>query len=192
MISDDPSALDSAMIRPGRVDAIIELTRATRQQAEDLFNVFYKPYDEETPAYDLAKVPIWAKAFARTIRHREFSVASLQNFLLEHRTDPAAAITAMPEWVRGKRFPHLLNSPPPRLPTAQISAQSPEGLYSDTTDGAAELFVETKVGKHDRRQFAEDIKRDDGSDSDSRHIARGDEDHTSYDDTDEEDLEGQD
>lgn len=122
------------MTRPGRVDATIELGRATRQQAEDLFNIFYKPYDEETPDYDLAQVPVWAKSFAKQINHYEFSVASLQNFLLEHRTDPASAVAAMPEWVRQKRFPQLFTTAPVAAETApESSTPSPE-----RTDEAAE------------------------------------------------------
>lgn len=95
--------MDAALLRPGRVDCIIELREAVRQQAEDLFNTFYKPYDEEVPGYDLSQVPTWAKSFARQVKDHEFSCASLQNFLLDHRTDPAGAIEAFPKWLENKR-----------------------------------------------------------------------------------------
>ena len=100
---DDPSSLDSALIRPGRVDAYIEFTRATRQQAEELFNTFFKPRDEEQPDYDPDKVSSWAKAFAVCVDDCEFSPASLQAFLLEYRLDPAGAAAAMPDWVHKER-----------------------------------------------------------------------------------------
>lgn len=91
------------MIRPGRIDAIIKLKHATRKQAEDLFKTFFKPYDEEQPVYDSTEVARLAKIFAQCVREEEFSPASLQTFLLEHRLDPPGAAAAMPGWVRMQR-----------------------------------------------------------------------------------------
>lgn len=102
-VVDDPSSLDAAIIRPGRVDAIIELDYATKQQAEDLFNSFYKPREEEQPPYDITKVASYAKTFSSGITEGEFSPASLQSFLLEHRVDPPGALVALPEWVSKQR-----------------------------------------------------------------------------------------
>lgn len=129
------------MTRPGRVDATIELGRATRQQAEDLFKTFYKPYDEEQPEYDLTMVASWAKTFARCVDHCEFSPASLQGFLLDHRLDPAAAVAAMPEWVREKRFPELfVTQPPPETQAVTPREEAPTGLSGP--EGA------TSIGSH--------------------------------------------
>lgn len=128
---DDPSSLDAALIRPGRIDEIIELKYATKQQAEDLFNTFYKPYDEESPAYNLKEVASWAKKFSSCISDGEFSPASLQTFLLQYRLDPAGAVTAFPEWTRKQRedkaFTSLAHTPVVKEPTKLEGAEGEKG-----------------------------------------------------------------
>merc|ERR1719453_2166128 len=73
--------LDAALIRPGRCDVKVEVRYASRTQAARLYGRFFV----DAPAAD-------AEAFARLLPEYEVSMASLQGYLLEHRTDPQGAI----------------------------------------------------------------------------------------------------
>lgn len=117
--SDDLSSVDSALVRPGRIDAYIEFTRATRQQAEELFNVFYKTYDDEQPEYDLDEVSSWAKTFAACDEECEFSHALLQAFLLEHRLSPVSAVESMPKCVEEQMRPGIFTITTTRQSTSE-------------------------------------------------------------------------
>jgi chaperone BCS1 len=72
--------LDPALIRPGRADVKVAFENATSEQAERLFARFFP---REGPR---------AGAFACQIGDREFSMASLQDYLMLYRHDPEGAL----------------------------------------------------------------------------------------------------
>jgi len=73
--------LDPALIRPGRCDVKLEVRRASRPQARRLYLRFFP----EAPAKA-------ADAFAAALPEFELSMAALQGYLLEHKTDPTGAL----------------------------------------------------------------------------------------------------
>jgi chaperone BCS1 len=84
--------LDPALIRPGRCDVKVEVRRASRCQAARLFGRFY-------PAEEAAK----AQTFADALPEHELSMAQLQGFLLEHKTDAAGALAHVPRLLRSSK-----------------------------------------------------------------------------------------
>jgi mitochondrial chaperone BCS1 len=72
--------LDPALIRPGRADVKLAFGNATAAQAGRLFARFF-PKEIEL-----------ASAFAGRLEDRRFSMATLQDYLMLHRRDPAQAV----------------------------------------------------------------------------------------------------
>jgi len=72
--------LDPALIRPGRADVKLAFGNATADQARRLFERFF-PEDAAL-----------AESFAAQIEDERYSMATLQDYLMLHRHDPAAAV----------------------------------------------------------------------------------------------------
>lgn len=81
--------LDSALIRPGRVDRKIAFTVATREDVKALFKNFF---GDEMHMADLAD------QFAEKVKGG-FSIAALQGYLMTMKHDPQAAILHVEAWV---------------------------------------------------------------------------------------------
>jgi len=118
-------ALDTALIRAGRLDVHIEFTFASQAQAEELFKRFFHATDgptevrEEksnppttTPSrYTPAKPEILtsaerdalAKQFGESIPEKEFAMSSIQGLLLNFKTRPSQVIQEVPVWVEKER-----------------------------------------------------------------------------------------
>merc|ERR1719240_1236236 len=92
--------LDAALIRPGRCDVKVEVKKASRTQAERLYSRFY---EEATPES--------ARLFASSLPEREFSMAALQGYLLEHKADPRGALAHVPRLLRASKPLHVDNMP---------------------------------------------------------------------------------
>lgn len=98
-------SLDSALLRPGRVDVRIRFELATRKQAEDLFlQIFVE--DKVTPdekkvknSWNKDNMKEMACAFASEIPEKGLSPAELQGFLLNWKHEPAEAVARVKEWV---------------------------------------------------------------------------------------------
>ena len=77
--------LDSALIRPGRVDYIIKFDNITVQQVKQMFKRYM--FDEYTEAYETAFVTSLRKA-----SELDYSTCVLQSYLLNHIKSPKTAI----------------------------------------------------------------------------------------------------
>ncbi|KAJ3558700.1 hypothetical protein NM688_g759 [Phlebia brevispora] len=124
--------LDPALSRPGRMDVWINFKNATKWQAEGLFKCFFPfkpstPPDNDsvnsTPPQSQENLPLpkrkgtapvvpslseeelnlLAKRFADAIPDDEFSVASLQGYLLKNKTRPRECVEEAPAWVIQER-----------------------------------------------------------------------------------------
>jgi len=84
--------LDPALVRPGRCDLKVEVRRASRVQARKLFSRFFN----EAPEADAA-------AFASALPEYELSMAALQGYLLEHKTDAAGALAHVQRLLRASK-----------------------------------------------------------------------------------------
>ncbi|KAI0397995.1 P-loop containing nucleoside triphosphate hydrolase protein [Xylariaceae sp. FL0594] len=103
--------LDSALIRPGRIDKIIHMGKMERPMAEDMFTRIYKTYfkhnrpAEDSDAYDEDTVPPalekLASEFAAGFPEDTVTPAQLQGYLVDHRRSPKAAIAGLQAWAAG-------------------------------------------------------------------------------------------
>ncbi|KAL1735453.1 P-loop containing nucleoside triphosphate hydrolase protein [Schizophyllum commune] len=124
-------ALDPALCRPGRMDVHVEFKLASRYQARELFRHFYAPrhkdqcasksdsacigtrtgsdsgYQSVASGYrsfrlEAAVADALAARFAEAIPEREFSMASLQGYLMGYKVRPQDAVDNVERWVAGQ------------------------------------------------------------------------------------------
>ncbi|KAL9093804.1 MAG: hypothetical protein Q9159_000106 [Coniocarpon cinnabarinum] len=118
MTSNDPESLDSALIRPGRVDKQVYFGYATRYHTRQLFNQMFvgdETHDStnNTAAFDDEKrsetshdrsrhtateIDLMATKFAELLPEAMFSPAEIQGFLLMRRKSPQKALDDAPRW----------------------------------------------------------------------------------------------
>jgi mitochondrial chaperone BCS1 len=104
MTTNHLEALDSALLRPGRVDLRIHFELAARKQAEDIFlQIFTDLSDQELEKTNNMVVDDnlgeLARTFAAEIAEQTLSPAEIQGFLMDWKTSPADAIAKVKEWV---------------------------------------------------------------------------------------------
>lgn len=92
--------LDPALIRPGRCDVKVEVRRASRQQARQLFSRFFVERAEAD-----------AVAFAEALPEYELSMATLQGYLLEHKADADGALAHVQRLLRSSKPMHVERMP---------------------------------------------------------------------------------
>ncbi|RGP71401.1 mitochondrial chaperone bcs1 [Fusarium sporotrichioides] len=117
--------LDKALIRPGRVDKIVQFGLADADMSASIFRAIYAPYEgedvdvgavktkyldpeealkqaklaEKTRLETLERVSALATKFAAKVPSLEFSPAEIQGLLLKNKRNPEAVIDAVDEWV---------------------------------------------------------------------------------------------
>lgn len=87
--------LDPALIRPGRVDLMLELGNASEKQCREMFSKFYP----EAPLEDAVK-------FGTILHGKDVSMAALQGFFLLHKDKPFDALSAAPKLVASAHVAH--------------------------------------------------------------------------------------
>ncbi|KAI0169034.1 BCS1 N terminal-domain-containing protein [Hypoxylon sp. FL1284] len=129
MTTNHRDQLDSALIRPGRVDMIVEFGLADEGMSAAIFRAIFAHLDGDDDnedsaadisldadererkaaekAKELAAHDAWveaqAKEFAAKIPTHEFSPAELQGFLMKHKRDARAAIDNVEEFIEQTR-----------------------------------------------------------------------------------------
>ncbi|KAF2198815.1 P-loop containing nucleoside triphosphate hydrolase protein [Delitschia confertaspora ATCC 74209] len=106
MTTNHAEHLDSALLRPGRVDMQIRFTLATKQQARDIFIRMYsddRTKKTDTDDYDSEldvpeNVRELAEQFAERIPECRLSPAEVQGFLLTRKKEPERAVEEVEEW----------------------------------------------------------------------------------------------
>ena len=96
MTTNDPEKLDPALVRPGRVDVRVDFNRATHQQVKEIFfNMYSRDSNTEegieSGAYE-KQVRDMAGDFAEKLPENTFSLAEVQNFLIERKKNPRMAV----------------------------------------------------------------------------------------------------
>ncbi|KAI1416573.1 BCS1 N terminal-domain-containing protein [Hypoxylon sp. FL1857] len=120
--------LDSALIRPGRIDMIVEFGLADEEMTSSIFRAIFARLDGDDGPEDTtevlldadarkklqeekaqkwvaeeARVNALAEEFAAKIPAHEFSPAELQGFLLKHKRDAEAAVANVEEFIEKTR-----------------------------------------------------------------------------------------
>ncbi|KAF5315404.1 hypothetical protein D9619_007312 [Psilocybe cf. subviscida] len=99
-------SIPDSLFGNGLIDRSIECTLATKEQMVSLFNKFFPtshgiPHSA-APGFNNLKVPLLAdlaEEFAREIPEYSFSLTELQQYLIPHKSSPAAAIAGIGKWV---------------------------------------------------------------------------------------------
>ena len=136
--------IDPALRRPGRMDVHVEFKLASQSQAAGLFKRFYMSDDvaatgeKEVPGsgknlvpshrkgLDLAELVLLSEKFKEHIPDGQFSMASLQGYLMMHKDQPHNAIERVEAWVEGERVKkrRVVKNPAKRLLMALKSGKS--------------------------------------------------------------------
>ncbi|ROW08482.1 hypothetical protein VMCG_03026 [Cytospora schulzeri] len=130
MTTNHMEKLDKALIRPGRVDMIVQFGLADTGMIASIFRAIFAPLEgddsvlkttEGATAKDVeevvkriaaekakrdeitAKVDRLAEEFAERIPAHEFSPAELQGYLMKNKRDPEGALDAAEQWVVERR-----------------------------------------------------------------------------------------
>jgi chaperone BCS1 len=134
--------LDSALIRPGRIDVKIEYKLAIKQQATALFKRFYPtkhfnlstlyPEDKEKVNMEATveeRMAELAESFSDRVPENEFSTAELQGYLLGFKMDPLKAVDGVASWVQREhvRRAEKEQREAERKAKANRANQAPEG-----------------------------------------------------------------
>jgi len=108
MTTNKPHDLDDALVRAGRISVRVGFRNASKAQAEQIFVRMYVdlPSTPDTSVADIKTksmasidLPNLAKDFASRVPDYEYSPADLQDYLLVHKKDPAAAVDGVQRWM---------------------------------------------------------------------------------------------
>ncbi|EPS45351.1 hypothetical protein H072_554 [Dactylellina haptotyla CBS 200.50] len=117
MTTNRRESLDTALIRPGRVDMEIEFGRANKEVLEQIFIQLYSGKKQNVSSLALEaekkktekeiameathkqEVEELAKEFAEVVPENTFTPAEVQNFLLPRKHDPKLAVQEIKEWL---------------------------------------------------------------------------------------------
>lgn len=109
MTTNHKERLDSALIRPGRIDYQLQFEEATQEQTRLLFINFYKSIilandgveedDIVSSKYQNAieKVEKYATEFSNKIPDRVYTMSQIQGIFMMHREDPQAVVNTIEE-----------------------------------------------------------------------------------------------
>lgn len=84
--------LHPELIRPGRIDYVVELPNANRISIKEMFMHFYSDYINDT-SYDLE---VLAEKFANSVENDSVPLCVIQNHLIQYKHDPLLASSKIP------------------------------------------------------------------------------------------------
>jgi SpoVK/Ycf46/Vps4 family AAA+-type ATPase len=87
--------LDSALIRPGRIDHEIAFQLASSEDVQALFKNFFEHAEEKGVVPNVQEA---AARFASKVPKNKLSMAALQGFLMNYKRDPEGAIQHVDGW----------------------------------------------------------------------------------------------
>ena len=99
MTTNRPEQLDSALIRPGRVDMRVLLGNISQTSAEEMFIRMFSPDLGCTSRLDISEIRGLAAEFASHIPDNTFTPSLLQGFFQSHLESPHEAAESIAAWV---------------------------------------------------------------------------------------------
>ncbi|KAK3186294.1 hypothetical protein K4F52_004832 [Lecanicillium sp. MT-2017a] len=106
MTTNHVDRVDNALIRPGRVDKMVEFGLANRDILHGLFRFIFMPLKPEAPKIKAAStshntdaIEELAAIFAGRVPEMRFSPAEVLSFLIEHKKSPREAVEKVKSWV---------------------------------------------------------------------------------------------
>ncbi|KAI8165918.1 putative mitochondrial chaperone BCS1-B [Colletotrichum sp. SAR 10_70] len=99
MTTNRPEQLDSALVRPGRVDMKVLLGNISQKSAEEMFVRMFSPDLGSTSLLDMDEIRALAGKFASHIPDNTFTPSLLQGFFQSHLDSPQDAVNSIAAWV---------------------------------------------------------------------------------------------
>lgn len=104
MTTNHIESLDSALLRPGRVDLRVHLGFATKKHAEEMFiqafaDLSGKSTDKTDESKGAANLEKMAREFASEIPEKLLSPAEIQGFLMNWKKTPKDAVANITAWL---------------------------------------------------------------------------------------------
>ncbi|KAH8756042.1 BCS1 N terminal-domain-containing protein [Diaporthe sp. PMI_573] len=107
--------LDKALIRPGRVDMIVQFTSADSHITAAIFRTVFaslsraeKPKEpgqaSRLPVEPSPRIEELSEQFAAKIPSGEFSPAEIQGYLIRHKRQPEVAVAGTADWLHATRL----------------------------------------------------------------------------------------
>ncbi|KAF4439702.1 hypothetical protein F53441_12513 [Fusarium austroafricanum] len=100
MTTNHPELLDSALVRPGRVDMKVLLGNISQKSAEEMFIRMFSPDLGCTSHLDMEEIKDLAAQFAEHIPDDTFTPSLLQGFFQLHLESPHEAASSIQAWVK--------------------------------------------------------------------------------------------
>ncbi|KAK1959767.1 ATPase [Colletotrichum sublineola] len=98
MTTNRPEQLDSALVRPGRVDMKVLLGNISQRSAEDMFVRMFSPDLGCTSHLDMREIRSLAAQFSSKIPEDTFTPSQLQGFFQVHLESPHDAVETIEAW----------------------------------------------------------------------------------------------
>ncbi|KAI1431441.1 BCS1 N terminal-domain-containing protein [Xylaria sp. CBS 124048] len=178
MTTNHVDKLDKALIRPGRIDMIVEFGLADNYMSMNMFqNIFAYLEGDDGPVTDLtfhtdpeerqaamdkkakeraahdARINELAQAFADKIPSHEFSPAELQGHLMKHKHNPEMAVATVEEFVEKTRSDHKEKE----LKAAEAKRKAEQEKLAEAKKKTED--EEEKAAKEAKRKETEEIKK---------------------------------
>jgi chaperone BCS1 len=100
MTTNKPEQLDSALVRPGRVDMKVFLGNISQSSAEQMFiRMFLPDIDSSSPGLQVQEMERLASEFGKQIPEDTFTPSQLQGFFQLHLDSAVDAATYISSWV---------------------------------------------------------------------------------------------
>lgn len=104
MTSNNPEALDAALIRPGRIDKKVYFGNMSKSAGKSIYmRLIGRSALAHDAAFTMAEIEQYATEFADKIPADTFTPAQVQNFLQDCRADPLKALREVDAWVAENR-----------------------------------------------------------------------------------------
>ncbi|KAI9691364.1 MAG: hypothetical protein M1820_009701 [Bogoriella megaspora] len=103
MTTNTPDDLDSALIRPGRVDERVHFGNASKEVVVKLFKRVFSQPSSSNLRHSPQGIATLSTEFAAIVPDLAFTPAEVQGYLLQYRDDPVEAVAAAEDWVKRLR-----------------------------------------------------------------------------------------
>lgn len=127
LTSNNPDALDAALIRPGRIDKKVYFGNITKSAGKSIFmRLIGRSALAHDAVFSMAYIEQCAAEFADKLPAHTFTPAQIQNFLHGCRGDPTKALAEIDSWIADNRYANGGMSSSPVSNATMVEAEEGE------------------------------------------------------------------